>query len=130
MDLERAFGPIYARGLLRQGQTAFAVLGVNADETQTSIDAALTFGILWLDTCRQTQTGKSTVQGLKLFLPAQSSALTRERMAHLHREAAKWQLYEFDQREDALNEVDVSDRGNVATRLVHATDETAALARF
>ncbi len=51
-------------------------------------------------------------------------------MAHLHREAAKWQLYEFDEREDSLREVDVSDRGNVATRLVHATDETAALARF
>ncbi len=51
-------------------------------------------------------------------------------MAHLHREAAKWNLYEFDEREDSLREVDVSDRGNVATRLVHATDETAALARF
>ncbi len=130
MDLERSFGPIYARGLLRQGQTAFAVLGVNADETQASIDAALTFGILWLEACRQTQAGKSTVQGLKLFLPAQTSALTRERMAHLHREAAKWNLYEFDEREDSLREIDVSDRGNVATRLVHATDETSALARF
>src|SRR5579862_1563975 len=28
MDLERSFGPIYARGLLHQGQSAFAVLGV------------------------------------------------------------------------------------------------------
>jgi hypothetical protein len=49
MDLERSFGPIYARGLLRQGQSAWAVLGVNEQETQGSIDAALTFGILWLD---------------------------------------------------------------------------------
>ncbi len=130
VDLGRSFGPIYARGMLRQGQTAFAVLGVNAQETQASIDAALTFGILWLDTCRQTQAGKAVVHGLKLFLPAQSSALTRERMAHLHRDAAKWQLYEFDEREDALKEVDVSDRGNVATRLVHATDESAAFERF
>lgn len=130
MDLERSFGPIYARGLLRQGQTAFAVMGVNAEETQASIDAALTFGVLWLDTCRQTQAGKCLVRGLKLFLPAQTSALTRERMAHLDREAAKWQLYEFDQREDALREVDVADRGNVETRLVHAADETAAMTRF
>ena len=30
----KSFGPIYARGLLRQGQSAFAVLGVNASETQ------------------------------------------------------------------------------------------------
>ena len=53
VDLEKSFGPIYARGLLRAGQTAFAVLGVNASETQSSIDASLTFGILWLDVCRQ-----------------------------------------------------------------------------
>jgi hypothetical protein len=130
VDLGRSFGPIYARGLLRQGQTAFAVLGVNAEETQASIDAALTFGILWLDACRHTQAGKAAVHGLKLFLPTQSSALTRERMAHLDRDAAKWQLYEFDEREDALREVDVSDRGNVATRLLHATDESAAFERF
>src|SRR5271167_1242737 len=43
VDLEKSFGPIYARGLLRQGTTAYAVLGVNARETQSSIDAALTF---------------------------------------------------------------------------------------
>lgn len=44
IDLEKPFAPIYARGLLRQGQSAFAVLGVNASETQASIDAALTLG--------------------------------------------------------------------------------------
>jgi hypothetical protein len=61
--------PIYARGLLRRGQSGFAVLGVNAQEAQSSIDAALTFGILWLDACREAQAGKMTVEGLKLFLP-------------------------------------------------------------
>ena len=53
------------------------------------------------------------VEGLKLFLPAGTSALTRERMAHLHTGAAKWQLYELENREDVLTEIDVSDRGNV-----------------
>ena len=43
VDLGRSFGPVYARGLLRQGQTAWAVIGVNSQETQPSIDAALTF---------------------------------------------------------------------------------------
>jgi hypothetical protein len=95
VDLERSFGPIYARGLLRRGQSGFAVLGVNPQETQSSIDAALTFGILWLDVCREAQAGKMAVEGLKLFLPAGASALTRERMAHLHGDAAKWQLYEL-----------------------------------
>ena len=46
IDLEKSFGPIYARGLLRQGHSAFAFMGVNASETQSSIDAALSFAIL------------------------------------------------------------------------------------
>src|SRR5712692_2308168 len=53
VDLERSFGPIYARGLLKQGQSAFAVMGVNEQETQASVDAALTFGLLWLEACRR-----------------------------------------------------------------------------
>jgi hypothetical protein len=130
MDLERSFGPVYARGLLHRGQSAFAVLGVNGLETQGSIDAALTFGILWLDACRVAKAGKFTVEGLKLFLPVGASALTRERMAHLNPEAAKWQLYELEERDDNLKELDVMDCGNVATRLVHSTDESSTRTRF
>jgi len=130
MDLERSFGPIYARGLLRQGQGAFAVLGVNQQKTQASIDAALTFAILWMNACREAQDGKVIVEGLKLFVPAGTAALTRERMAHLNQEAAKWQLYELAERGESLREIDCGDRGNIATRLVHGTDETAARERF
>jgi hypothetical protein len=130
MDLERSFGPIYARGVLRQGRTAFAVLGVNQQETQSSIDAALTFVILWLDACRESQDQRVLVEGVKLFLPPGSSALTCERMAHLNADAAKWQLYEFDERHDELTAIDFGDRGNIATRLVHCPDEAAVLERF
>jgi hypothetical protein len=129
MDLERSFGPIYSRGILHQGQSAFAVLGVNAQETQASIDAALTFAILWLDVCRQSQAGKFVVEGLKLFLPAGAAQLTRERMAHLNSHA-KWHLYEFEESDGSLKELDTSDCGNVATRLVHATDESNTRSRF
>src|SRR5437870_13561716 len=77
MNLERSFGPIYTRGLLRQGQSAIAVLGVNLEETQASIDAALTFGILWLDSCRQEQAGKLVVEGLSLFEIGRASCRER-----------------------------------------------------
>lgn len=139
MDLEKSFGPIYTRGLLRRGQSAFALLGVNEKETQASIDAALTFGILWLDAYRNSRFSQnrgevghptSWVEGLHLFVPAGSSAVVRARMANLNRNAAKWSLFEFDEREDSVTEVDCSDRGNVATRLVHAPNETAVLERF
>lgn len=130
MDLEKSFGPIYTRGILRQGRTAFAVLGVNQEETQASIDAALTFAILWLDVCRNSEDQRVLVEGVKLFLPPGTSALTRERLAHLNRDAAKWQLYEFDQRHDEVTAVDCDDRGNVSTRLVRCPDEAAVLERF
>src|ERR1700720_2480764 len=35
VDLEKSFGPVYTRGLIRQGRSAFALLGVNAQETQS-----------------------------------------------------------------------------------------------
>ena len=35
-DLEHSFSPVYTRAVLRAGQSAFAVLGVNAEETQSS----------------------------------------------------------------------------------------------
>ncbi len=129
-DLEKSFGPIYARGLLKKGQIAFSVLGVNATETQSSIDSSLTFGILWLEACRESSGTRALVEGLILFVPQGCSALVRERMANLNRAAAKWRLFEFDERHDAVLEIDCSDRGNVATRLVHATNEATALERF
>jgi hypothetical protein len=130
VDLEKSFGPIYARGVLRRGQSAYAVLGVNEKETQASIDAALTFAILWLDACRQLHAGKFLVEGLHLFVPSGTSALIRERMANLNRAAAKWSLFEFNERDDSVVDVDCRDRGNISTRLVHAPNEASALERF
>jgi hypothetical protein len=115
---------------MRRGRSAFALLGVNAQETQSSIDAALTFGILWLDVCRQAQAPNVLVEGFNLFVPNGTSALVRERMANLNRDVAKWSLFELDERHDALVEIDCTDRGNVATRLVHSADDDAARARF
>jgi hypothetical protein len=129
-NLEQSFGPVYARGLLRRGQSAFAILGVNAQETQSSVDASLTFAILWLDLCRKTHAAKLQVEGLKLFVPTGAANLVRARMAHLNQTAAKWRLYAVNELEDSLVELDCHDRGNVETRLVRCTDETAARERF
>ncbi len=128
-DLERSFGPVYARGLLARGNSAFALLGVNSQETQASIDASLTFGILWLELCRE-RARSACVEGLILLVPAGASEVARERMAHLNRGAAKWRLFELDERAETLAEIDSADRGNVATRLVHCPDLAGARRRF
>ncbi len=127
-DLERSFGPVYTRGLMRRGNSAFAVLGVAAAETQVSIDAALTFALLWLDECRRQFRG--LVEGLKLFLPPATTAVTRARLGHLDAAGSRFQLYELEERELALEEVSVYDLGNVASRLVRCPDREVALRRF
>ncbi len=130
MDLERSFGPIYARGTLHRGQTVFAVVGVNADEMQASMDGALTIGLLWLDYLREREAGRKHVAGLKVLVPPERSAIVRERMAHLNREAASFELYEFDQKAGSTEQIDTSDHGNVATRLVQCPNQQGAFGRF
>lgn len=129
-DLEHSFSPVYTRAVLRAGQSAFAVLGVNAEETQSSVDAVLTFGILWMDYQRQQLAGRTHVEGLKLFLPPGRAEIVRQRAAHLHPEAAKWQLYELDERSEICAPLDVPDTGNIVTRLTHAVDVEGARLRF
>jgi hypothetical protein len=130
MDLERSFSPVYARGLLRRGRSAFAVLGVNNQETQGSIDAALTFGLLWLEACREREAGRSLVEGLQLYVPAGTSRTLRIRLGHLHREIAKLELYELDERNEELTEIDCADYGNINTRLVRCPQQANVRARF
>src|ERR1041385_1758704 len=130
MDLERSFSPVYARGLVRKGRSSFAVLGVNKEETQGSVDAALTFGLLWLDSCREREAGRSVVEGLRLYVPPRSSATILIRLTHLNHAAAKFQLFELDERDESSNQVDLSDHGNIQTRLVRLPDATQAHSRF
>ncbi|HYX54103.1 MAG TPA: hypothetical protein VE783_11680 [Candidatus Limnocylindrales bacterium] len=130
MDLERSFSPVYARGLLRKGRSAAAVLGVNQQETQSSIDAALTFGLLWLDHCREREAGQSVVEGVKLFAPPGSSTTLRIRMAQLNHSAAKFQLHELDELDESLAEIDCADTGNINTRLVRCPDHEKTRSRF
>jgi hypothetical protein len=130
VDLERSFGPIYARGTLQKGNTVFAIVGVNGEELQASVDGVLTIGLLWLDYLREREAGRKLVSGLKIFVPPERSAVVRERMAHLNREAASFELYEFDQRSEQAEVVDTMDRGNIDTRLVHCPNQQAAFERF
>jgi hypothetical protein len=129
-DLEHSLSTVYTRGLLRAGQSYFAVLGVNCDETQPSVDAALTFGILWMDHQRQRLAGRAQVEGLKLFLPPGRSEIVRQRAANLNTDVAKWQICELDERAETVEAFDINDSGNIITRLTRAVDGRAARERF
>ena len=130
MDLERSFSPVYARGLQRKGRSAFAVLGVSHQETQAAVDASLTFALLWLQACREREAGKSLVEGLRLYVPPGTSATLQVRLAHLDHNATKFQLFEFDDRDESSNQIDYSDHGNINTRLLRFPDTAQVRSRF
>jgi hypothetical protein len=130
MDLEHSFGPAYARGIQLRGSSAWAVLGVNAEESSGTIDAALTLGILWLDYCRQHSSGRRLFEGLRLVLPAGTEATTASRMAWLNQQSAQWQLYTLDAATEQLVPIDFTDTGNTAGELTHTFDAPRTLERF
>ena len=130
MDLEKSFGPAYARGSLVKGTQAWAVIGVNDAEPSAIVDGILTLGILWLDHCRRAGNGRRVYQGLKVIVPNGMGMLTRLRMVWLDERAAQWGLWELDQATGEMTQQDPADHGNLATRLVHAPDEAAARERF
>ncbi len=130
MDLERSFGPAYARGSLLRGQQAWAVIAVNESESATTVDGILTLGVLWLHHCRQHAEGRRLYQGLKLIVPSGRAVATLSRLAWMNESAAQWKLFELDEKSEELVPRDATDQGNLRTRLVHHPDETAARERF
>ncbi|MDR3744723.1 MAG: hypothetical protein P4K80_01160 [Acidobacteriaceae bacterium] len=130
MDLEKSFGPAYARGSLVHGQQAWAVIAVNAQESQVTVDGILTLGVLWLAHCRESSGGRRLYRGLRLIVPRGMATLTLSRLAWMNPDAAQWELWEFDEKSEEMERCDAADQGNLTTRLLHAPDEAAARERF
>jgi hypothetical protein len=103
---------------------------VNHQETQGAIDAALSFALLWLDSCREREAGSSLVEGLKIFVPRGRATTLQIRMAHLNHAKAKFRLFELDERDESLNEIDTADTGNIETRLLQSPNAEQTRERF
>ncbi len=129
-DLEHSFGPAYARGMLVRGRSAWALIGVNEEETSSTLDAALTLGLLWLDHCREHAGNRRVVEGLKVIVPAGTAELARARMAWLRPDLAKYELYELDRASEDLTPVEIGRDGNLKMSLIHAFDPAATLDRL
>ncbi|MEO6829435.1 MAG: hypothetical protein ABI164_06460 [Acidobacteriaceae bacterium] len=130
MDLERSFGPAYARGMLVRGSSAWAVIAINGEESQALIDGALTLGVLWLHHCREQSGGRRVVEGLRLILPRGKSSVIAARLRWMNRRAANWELYELDEKTEELYLRDPESQGNLDSHLIHAPNTAAAQDRF
>jgi hypothetical protein len=129
MDLEHSFGPAYARGILTKGQSAWALIGVGPEEPPSTIEGALTLGILWLDHCREHSNGRRVFHGLRVIVPSGCATVTRSRMAWMNAAVAQWELYELHPSAAELTACTVAEDGNLNIQLPHAFDPEAALER-
>lgn len=115
-NLERSLSGSYARGVMGRGQEGWAVIGAAEGESGATIDGALTYGLIWLDQVRELNPHRA-IAGLRLFLPEGGSRTTVMRLRGLTRSVA-FEVYEIVERTGKARQLDVSDIGNLTTRLV------------
>jgi hypothetical protein len=115
-DREFSFSTWYTRGVARQGRAAWAFLGLAEGETPAAADGILAHGLIWLDWLRG-RSARTTVSGLKLFLPREAVELTAHRAAYLNRRALHLEVSEWDARRSTAAPVELKDFGNVATSI-------------
>ncbi len=125
-DLEHSLSGCYARGLLHRGQRAWAVMGASATEDTATLDAMLTFALVWFDRARE-QTRKKALAGLRLFLPEGSSRLTVHRLSALA-SSTHVELFEIQEARWRARPMDLRDIGNLATWLTPLRELEYALA--
>jgi hypothetical protein len=114
-DLKRSFSPLYTRGMMSEGSSSWAVIGVSPRESAAAFEGILSFGLLWLDWARG-HAKRRAVEGLRLFLPEGQSRVTLERARAL-RPSVGLEVFEFGEREWRVHPADISGRGNVESWL-------------
>jgi hypothetical protein len=110
-DLEHSLSPAYPRALVRQGASAWAAIGADADHP----DGVLTFGLVWLDYLRHRETVLA-IHGLVLYLPAGREKTTCLRLLFLNASAAQYAAFVYDEN-GVESRIDLGDYGNLETHL-------------
>lgn len=104
-DLEHTLSPAYARALITHAGRRCAALAAPA----ASADAALTFGLIWLDYLRRRD--HAPLETLSLFLPAGTETNTVLRLRHLRVNTV---LCVYD-KDGAEERIEIADHGNLNT---------------
>jgi hypothetical protein len=118
-DREHSFSAWYTRGVARLGRTAWAFLGLGGGESPAAADAALAFGLIWLDWLRS-RSDRVIYPGLKLIFPPQAAETSAHRAACLNYRAVQVEILEWSEGEERPRVIDWRDYGNVETRLAPA----------
>src|SRR6202142_145481 len=115
-DLKNSLSGLYVRGQMHEASRTWALLAVPPTGEIPSVEASLAFGILWLNWLRS-HAERRAVEGLRLFVPENSSRHLRERLLALAA-SARAEIFEFSQSDGRVWKIDASDVGNLQSRLL------------
>ncbi len=127
-DREHSFSTWYTRGLARQGRTGCAFIGLSKDESPAAPDAALAFGLIWLDWLRS-RAERVTVPRLRIYLPKEAVELNAHRATAISHRTVQLELYEWNGGDERPVRVDLAIAGGVTTRLVAHRSNEALIGR-
>ena len=127
-DREHSFSTWYTRGLVRQGRTGCAFIGLSKDEAPAAADAALAFGLIWLDWLRS-RAERVTVPRLQIYLPREAVELNAHRATAINHRAVQLELYEWNGGAERPARVEIATAGGVMTRLVAHRSNEALIGR-
>lgn len=124
-DLEHSLSGCYVRGTMRRGSLAWAILAVSESESLSAQESILTFGLLWLDRARQSAR-RTSVAGLRLFLPEGAGRVSCQRLAALD-SSTPIEVYDIRPALEEVVQLHPSDMGNLNTWLVPRRDTESLL---
>ncbi|HVB34203.1 MAG TPA: hypothetical protein VNJ52_07540 [Patescibacteria group bacterium] len=126
-DLKHSLSGSYARGWMRGGRQAWAVLGAGSSESMATVDGALTFGLIWLDWLR-TRGVAPVIAGLRLILPAETGRMAAHRLGAVGKGVAV-ELYEWREEDPLARRIDPAEAGKLDTWLTPCREIDGILAQ-
>jgi hypothetical protein len=115
-DLEHSLSGRYTRALMRAGSDHWAVLAAGDGEPAATIDAMMSFGLLWMEHSRD-RVRNGRIAGLRLFFPIGAGKILAHRAGAIDPRYGV-ELCEINRALGRARSLPREDAGNVLTRLV------------
>jgi hypothetical protein len=113
-DDTRHLAGVHARLIIKHRGKTIAAVGCGQNETQVTIDAALTSGLTWLDALRKK---RSFIDRLIIFAPRARATTLATRLTCVQIAGATVSLAEVDEASGRIENVSAFDQGDLADNL-------------
>lgn len=104
------FTGVHTRLIIKERNRIIAGIGIGTQESQSDIDAALSAGIIWLDSLQKRDT---SINRLMIFAPRGKTKTIATRLIAVHLDNVEILLYEIDEKEKTIQSLAPFDQGDL-----------------